>query len=63
MTSASVAAKITAITARIAQPWRLSPSILPKVRGRANGISSSSTISSRFVNAFGFSNGCAEFAL
>ena len=63
VTNVSMAAKITAITERIAQPWRLSPSILPNVRGSANGISSSRQISSRFVNALGFSNGCAEFAL
>jgi hypothetical protein len=58
-----MAAKITAITERIAHPWRLSPSSLPKVRGSANGISSSRAISRKFVNGFGFSKGWAELAL
>ena len=50
-------------TPTIALPCRRSPTILPKVRGRLNGISSSRKISNRFVHALGFSNGCAELAL
>ena len=59
----SETAKIDAITARIAVPWRLSPTIWPKVRVSANGIASMRKISNRFVQAVGFSNGCDEFAL
>ncbi len=35
----------------------------PKVRGSENGIRSSRKISTQFVQVFGFSNGCDEFAL
>ena len=35
----------------------------PYIHGREKGIASTSRISNRFVHAFGFSNGCAEFAL
>ena len=41
----------------------MSPTILPKVRGSANGMTSSRKISNQLENGFGFSNGCAEFAL
>ena len=49
--------------ARIAWPWRRSPTMIPYARGSANGMTSSRKISKRLVMAFGFSNGCAEFAL
>ena len=51
------------ITASSAKPCRLSPTILPNVRGRLNGISSSRKISNMLVNGFGFSNGWDELAL
>ncbi len=41
----------------------MSPTILPKVRGSANGMTSSRKISNQSVNPLGFSNGWAEFAL
>ena len=41
----------------------MSPTILPNVRGSANGITSSRKISNQLLNGFGFSNGCAELAL
>ena len=41
----------------------MSPTILPKVRGSANGMTSSRKISNQLLNGFGFSNGCDEFAL
>ena len=53
----------TNIAANTAQPWRRSLAIRPNVYGSANGITGSAQISRRFVKPFGFSNGCAEFAL
>ena len=41
----------------------LSPTILPNVRGKANGISKIRKFSNQFVNGFEFSNGWAELAL
>ena len=52
-----------AITARIAPPWRRSPTMMPKAQAIANGMTRSRKISKRLVNGVGFSNGCAEFAL
>ena len=52
----------TNIAAKIAQPWRRSPTRRPNANASANGIASSAQFSTRFVNAVGFSNGCAEFA-
>ena len=54
---------MTPIAARIAYPWRFSPTISPKVRVSATGISRSRKFSSRLLIALGFSNGWAEFAL
>ena len=53
----------TNIAAKIAQPCRWFPTIRPNAYVRANGISSSASIWTRFVNPEGFSNGCAELAL
>ena len=51
------------MAAKITQPWRVSPTILPKVYVRANGMTNIANISSKFVNGEGFSYGCAEFTL
>ena len=51
------------MTATSTRPCRRSPTIVPNVRVRLTGITSSRKISKRFVSAFGFSNGCAELAL
>jgi hypothetical protein len=51
------------MTPRTAQPWRRSPTRIPKVRGRAVGISRSRKSSRRLVKGRGFSSGWAEFAL
>ena len=53
VTRLSETTKITAIAERIAQPWRRSPSRLPKVRGSENGIRSRSEISSRLRERVG----------
>ncbi len=53
----------TNIAAKIAQPCRWFPTIRPNAYVSANGISSSASIWTRFVNPVGFSNGCAELAL
>ena len=52
-----------AITATIAQPCLVLPTIRPNVRGRLNEITSSRKISIQFVQVVGFSNGCAELTL
>src|ERR1022692_4446947 len=59
----TAASQMITMTASSAKPCRLSLTILPNVRGVANGISSSRKISNQLVNGFGFSNGCAELAL
>ena len=51
------------IAARIAQPWRGSPTMRPKTRHSAAGSSSIEIIRAKFVAGVGFSKGCAEFAL
>ena len=51
------------ITARIDQPCRLSPTMIPNVRGSENGITNIKKISSRLLSGVGLSSGCAEFAL
>src|SRR5664279_3992968 len=43
----------TTMTARIDQPWRLSPTMIPNVRGSENGITNSRKISSRLLNDVG----------
>ena len=48
---------------RSRSPAACRPTIRPKVRGSENGMHSSRKISSQFVQAVGFSNGCAELAL
>ena len=47
---------------RIARPWRKSPTARPKASTEATGMSSSVQIWMMFVQALGFSNGCAELA-
>ena len=54
---------MSAMTATIARPCRLSPTIAPNVRGSEKLMHSSRKISSQFVQVVGFSNGCAELAL
>ena len=63
LSSAIDTTAMTPIAATIASPWRLSPTMRPKTRGRENGISPSRKISSQFVQAVGFSNGWAELTL
>ena len=53
----------SAITAMIAPPWRLSPTMMPKAQAIENGMTRSRKTSNRSVNGFGFSNGWAELAL
>ena len=53
----------TPMTARIAYPWRLSPTRRPNVRGRANGITRIRKHSKRLVHPVGFSNGWEALAL
>ena len=51
------------MAAKIAQPWRWSPTMRPKTLVSAALIEKISTISTKLVIAFGFSNGWAELAL
>ena len=51
------------ITPRIATPCRRLPSIVPRVRVRATGVTRIRKISRKLVYELGFSNGCAELAL
>ena len=46
---------------KIARPWRVFFTPMPKVKQHATGISRMLVISSRLVKALGFSYGCAEF--
>src|SRR5215469_2487297 len=62
MPPTAAAHRIT-MTATSAYPCLLSPTIFPKARGVANGISKIRKISNQLLNGFGLSNGCAEFAL
>jgi hypothetical protein len=52
----------TVMTARSSQPWRVSPTIRPYMRGIADGTSSIRRISTVFVQLVGLSSGWAEFA-
>jgi hypothetical protein len=61
--TARLPSRISAMTDTIARPWRVSPTILPKARGRLNGIRRSKKISNQFVHVVGFSNGCDELTL
>ena len=54
---------ITAIAANSAQPWRRLPTMRPKVAVSAAGIRRMNSISTKFENAVGFSNGKAELTL
>ena len=51
------------MTASTVRPWRLLPTISPKVIGKANPMTRRAKISSRFVSRVGLSNGWAELAL
>ena len=51
------------IAARIAQPWRVLPTALPKHQVRPTPIDRIERIWTKSVSAVGFSNGCAELAL
>lgn len=55
--------QMTAIAPRIAYPCFSDPTIRPKVRVSANGISRMRKISNRFDRGLGFSKGWAELAL
>ncbi len=57
------AARRSVIAASTAQPWRVSPTILPKVKQSAAGISRIASTSRKFDSGVGFSNGCAELTL
>ena len=62
MMATTALTKITVIAANKAQPWRLSPTIWPNARHKPAGIKKIASICSEFVQALGFSNGCAELA-
>ena len=51
------------MAAKIAQPWRSSPTMRPNTLVSAAPKAKIDTISTRLVSALGFSNGCAELAL
>ena len=53
----------TPIAARIAQPWRWSPTMRPNTLVRPAPIAKIETICTKFESAVGFSNGCAALAL
>ena len=53
----------TVIAASTAQPWRVSPTMRPKVKHSAAGIRKIDSISTKFESGVGFSYGCAELAL
>src|ERR1022692_3183888 len=57
------ARNIRAIAAKIAQPWRVSRTILPNMYVSPAPSEKISNIWSRFVSGVGFSYGWAEFAL
>ena len=54
---------ITVIAARIAMPWRRSPTMRPKVKHSAAGIRKMDSICTKLASGVGFSYGWAEFAL
>ena len=51
------------MTERMAQPCRVARTILPNMNTSAEPISRMNSISMKFVNPFGFSNGTAELEL
>ena len=51
------------MTAAIAKPCFLLPTMRPKVRGSEKLITRSRKISTQLVHVVGFSNGCAELTL
>ena len=51
------------IAPKMAQPWRRSPAITPKVAVSEMGITRIRSCSRKLVSGVGFSNGWAEFAL
>ena len=61
--TASMTPHRPAMTASRETPWRIEPTIRPKVRVSATGITRSRKISRMFESGFGFSKGCAELAL
>ena len=60
---ATKTAQIAPITATRTRPCLRSRTIVPNVRVRLTGITSSRKISTRLESALGFSKGCAELAL
>ena len=61
--TASIAPHSPPMTASSDTPCRIEPTIRPKVRVSATGMTSIRKISIRFESGFGFSKGCAELAL
>ena len=61
--TARLPTRMTAITATIAKPWRLSPTSRPKVRGSEKLITQEQEDLQPLVQPVGFSNGCAELTL
>ncbi len=51
------------IAAKIAQPWRMSLIMCPKVKQNAAPMSRIEMTSRKLENGVGFSNGCAELTL
>ncbi len=56
-------AQTTNMMANTARPWRLSFTIRPNVKARANGGCRITHISTKLLNGVEFSNGWAEFTL
>ena len=53
---------MTLAAANKAQPWRVSPTILPNVYISPAGITKIMSICTKLVRGVGFSNGCEELA-
>src|SRR5439155_22098632 len=53
----------TAMTARMAQPWRWLPTMRPNTLVRAAPMAKIEIICTKFDSAVGFSNGCEALAL
>ena len=63
MPAVAATTKTAAIAAKITQPCRRSPAMIPNVAVSENGMTRISSCSNRLVSGVGFSKGCAELAL
>ena len=62
-TAATLSTASSAMVSTTARPWRLSPVIRPKTRGRLKGMTRISRISSQLLKDVGFSKGWELLAL